>query len=90
MEDCGESNAECCVLLVGVDRVMYIFRGFCGVCSWQNGTRCRDGGKYCVVQLQIQMLPCGKYRSKHQNSLCMGLETKAKPYKTQVQSARFL
>ena len=30
MEHCGESNAECCVLLVGVDRVMYIFRGFCG------------------------------------------------------------
>ena len=30
MQDCGESNAECCVLLVGVciDRVMYIFRGF--------------------------------------------------------------
>ena len=27
--------------------VMYIFRGFCGVHSWQNGTRCRDGGKYC-------------------------------------------
>ena len=47
--DCGESNAECCVLLVSVDRVMYILRGFCGVHSWQNGTRCRDGGKYCGV-----------------------------------------
>ena len=23
VEDCGESNAECCVHLVGVDRVMY-------------------------------------------------------------------
>ena len=44
-----EQYAECCVLLVGVDRVMYIFRGFCGVHSWQNGTRCRDGGKYCCV-----------------------------------------
>ena len=31
--------------LVGVDRVMYIFRGVCGVHSWQNGTRCRGGGK---------------------------------------------
>ena len=30
MEDCGESNAECCVHLVGVDRVMYFFRWFCG------------------------------------------------------------
>ena len=40
---------ECCVLLVGVDGVMYIFRGFCGMHSWQNGTRCRDGGKYCGV-----------------------------------------
>ena len=49
MEDCGKSNAECCVHLVGVGRVMYF--GFCagGVHSWQNGTRCRDGGKYCVV-----------------------------------------
>ena len=28
VEDCGESNAECCVLLVDVDRVMYIFREF--------------------------------------------------------------
>ena len=48
VEDCGESNAECCVHLVGVDRVMY-FRRFCGVQSRQNGTRCRDGGKYCGV-----------------------------------------
>ena len=23
VEDCGESNAECCVHLVGVDRVIY-------------------------------------------------------------------
>ena len=54
MEDCEESNAECCVLLVGVDRVMYIFRGFCGVHSWQNGTRCRNGGKYCgVIPIQF-------------------------------------
>ena len=45
VEDYGGSNAECCVFLVGVDRVMYIFRGFCGVHSWQNCTRCRDGGK---------------------------------------------
>ena len=45
----GESNAECCVLLVGVDRVMYILEGFCGVHSWQNGTRFRDGGKYYGV-----------------------------------------
>ena len=53
MQDCGESNAECCVHLVGVciDRVMYIFRGFCGVHSWQNGTRCRDGGKYCGIPI---------------------------------------
>ena len=48
MEDCGESDAECRVHLVGVDRVMY-FRGFCGVHSWQNGTRCRDGVKYCGI-----------------------------------------
>ena len=26
VEDCGESNAECCVHLVGVDRVMYFQR----------------------------------------------------------------
>ena len=45
---------KCCVLLVGVDRIMYIFRGFCGVHSWQNGTRCRDGGKYCgVIPIQF-------------------------------------
>ena len=25
VEDCGESNAECCVLLVGVDRVMFLW-----------------------------------------------------------------
>ena len=25
MEECGEGNAECCVRLVGVDRVMYIY-----------------------------------------------------------------
>ena len=48
MEDCGDSNVECCVHLVDVDRVI-IFRGFCSVHSWQNGTRCRDGGKYCGV-----------------------------------------
>ena len=40
VEECGDSNAECCVHLVGVDGVMYIFRVFCGVHSWQNGTRC--------------------------------------------------
>ena len=28
MKDCGESNAECCVLLVGVDRVCMILDGF--------------------------------------------------------------
>ena len=28
MEDCGESNAECCVFLVGVDRVCMFLEGF--------------------------------------------------------------
>ena len=29
MEDCGESNAECCVHLVGVDRVANVLlKGF--------------------------------------------------------------
>ena len=47
VEHCGKSSAECYVHLVGVDKVMYF--GFCAsrVHSWQNGTRCRDGGKYC-------------------------------------------
>ena len=33
---------------VGVDRVMHTFRGFCGVHSWKNGTRCRDGESIVV------------------------------------------
>ena len=48
VEDCGESNGECRFHLLGVDRVMYTFKGFCGEHSWQNGTRCRDGGSIVV------------------------------------------
>ena len=36
------SGAECCVHLVGVDRLSACRECF-GVYSWQNGTRCRDG-----------------------------------------------
>ena len=38
---------ECFCLLVGVNRnrVESACREFCGVQSWQNGTRCRDGVK---------------------------------------------
>ena len=38
------SSAEYSVHLVGVDRLSAC-REFCGVHSWQNGTRCRDGVK---------------------------------------------
>ena len=44
MEDCGVSNAEYLVHLVRMDRLCAC-REFCGVYSWQNGTRCRDGVK---------------------------------------------
>ena len=36
------SSAECCVHLVGVNRLSAC-RKFFWVHSWQNGTRCRDG-----------------------------------------------
>ena len=41
---CGVSSAEYSVHLVGVNRLSAC-RELCGVHSWQNGTRCRDGGK---------------------------------------------
>ena len=48
MEDCGVSNAEYLVYLVRMNRLSAC-REFCGVHSWQNGTRCRDGVKVCGV-----------------------------------------
>ena len=43
------SSAEHSVHLVGGNRLSAC-REFCGVHSWQNGTRCRDGvNKYCGV-----------------------------------------
>ena len=43
------SSAEHSVQLVGGNRLSAC-REFCGVHSWQNGTRCRDGvNKYCGV-----------------------------------------
>ena len=44
VEGCGVSSAEYSVHLVGVNRLSAC-REFCGVHSWQNGTRCRDGLK---------------------------------------------
>ena len=44
MEDCGVSNAEYLVHLVRMD-MLCACREFCGVYSWQNGTRFRDGVK---------------------------------------------
>ena len=43
-EGCRMSSAEYSVYLVGVNRLSAC-REFCGVHSWQNGTRCRDGVK---------------------------------------------
>jgi len=40
----GVSNAEYLVHLVSMNRLSAC-REFCGVHSWQNGTRCRDGVK---------------------------------------------
>ena len=36
------SSSVLFIYLVGWNRLMYIF---CGVNTWQNGTRCRDGVK---------------------------------------------
>ena len=36
------SSSVLFIYLVGWNRLMYIF---CGVKTWQNGTRCRDGVK---------------------------------------------
>ena len=44
IEDCGVSNAEYHVHLVHMNRLSACGE-FCGVRSWQNGTRCRDGVK---------------------------------------------
>jgi len=44
MEDCGVSNAEYLVHLVRMNRLSAC-REFCGVHSWQNDKRCRDGVK---------------------------------------------
>ena len=44
MKYCGVSNAEYLVHLVCMDRLCAC-REFCGVYSWQNDTRCRDGVK---------------------------------------------
>ena len=39
MEDCGVNNTEYLVHLVRMNRLSAC-REFCGVYSWQNGTRC--------------------------------------------------
>ena len=44
VEGCGVSSAEYSVHLVGVHRLSAC-GDFCGVHSWQDGTRCRDGVK---------------------------------------------
>ena len=44
MEDCGVRNAEYLVDLVHMNKLSEC-REFCGMHSWQNGTRCRDGVK---------------------------------------------
>ena len=44
MEDCVVSNAEYLVHLVRINRLSTC-REFCGVHSWQNGARCRNGMK---------------------------------------------
>ena len=38
----GVSKAEYLVYSMRMNRLSAC-REFCGVCSWQNGTRCRDG-----------------------------------------------
>ena len=47
-------STEYCVHLVGGNRLSAC-REFCGVHSWQNSTRCRDGvKKYCgVIPIQL-------------------------------------
>ena len=52
VEGCGFSSAEYSVHLVGVNRLS-VCREFCGVHSWQNGTRSTDGVKllWCCSHL---------------------------------------
>ena len=52
---CGVSSAEYSVRLVGVNRLIAC-REFCGVHSWQNGTRYRDGGKEETLEGRTSML----------------------------------
>ena len=44
-EGCGVSSAEYCIHLVSVHRGLGACRKFCGVCSWENRTRCWGGVK---------------------------------------------
>ena len=60
VEGCRVSSAEWHVYLVGVDRNrLSACREFCGVYSWQNGTRCRDGVKVlqCCSRLAVLRIP---------------------------------
>ena len=68
VEGCGVSRAEYSVHLVGVNRRSGCIE-FCGVHSWQNGTRCRDGlkwlwchshlvGRACCVEYDSIQLFC--------------------------------
>ena len=49
------SSAECCVHLVGVNRLS-AWRKFFWVHSWQNGTRCRDGVNVLWCHLHLVWL----------------------------------
>ena len=54
LEDSGVRDAEYLVHLVCMNRLS-AYRECCGVHSWQNGTRCRDG-ESVVVSFQSSWL----------------------------------